>query len=99
MKNLVSIGFTCGATVLIACLDNTPESYGFHTLRNVLKITLSLAGLVASVYAFRLGGIHLGTEECCIFPKIRHISANEQSNKITFTLPTGLESFFNPMFL
>lgn len=39
-----------GATVLIACLDKTLESYGFHALGTVLKLTLPVAGLIAGVY-------------------------------------------------
>lgn len=39
-----------GATILLACLDKTLESYGFHALGNVLKIAIPIAGLIAGVY-------------------------------------------------
>ncbi|MEH7122134.1 hypothetical protein V7127_02695 [Bacillus sp. JJ1773] len=39
-----------GATIALACLDKTLESYGFHALGAVLKIALPIAGLIAGVY-------------------------------------------------
>lgn len=39
-----------GATVALACLDKTLDSYGFHTLGTALRIVLPLAALLAGVY-------------------------------------------------
>lgn len=38
------------STILLACLDKTLESYGFHALGNILRIAIPLAGLAAGVY-------------------------------------------------
>jgi DNA segregation ATPase FtsK/SpoIIIE, S-DNA-T family len=45
------------------------------------------------INAFRSGGIHLtvGEPERHIFPKIHHVSINNQSTSLTFTLPNGLD--------
>lgn len=43
------------------------------------------------VETFKSAGIHLGTEERYIFPKIRKVTTSEHSTKITFSLPTGLD--------
>lgn len=39
-----------GATIALACLDKTLDSYGYHTLGNILKIAIPLAALLAGVY-------------------------------------------------
>lgn len=39
-----------GTTIVLACLDKTLDSYGLHSLGNVLKIALPLIGLAAGVY-------------------------------------------------
>lgn len=39
-----------GATIIVAALDKTLDSYGYHTLGNILKILLPIAGFVAGVY-------------------------------------------------
>lgn len=39
-----------GATIALACLDKTLESYGFHALGAVLKIALPLIGFAAGIY-------------------------------------------------
>ncbi|MDF1507177.1 hypothetical protein PZE06_12070 [Robertmurraya sp. DFI.2.37] len=39
-----------GATVALACLDKTLDSYGFHALGTALRIALPLAALLAGVY-------------------------------------------------
>lgn len=41
---------TAGATIALACVEKTLESYGFHALSNIIKIALPLAGLIAGVY-------------------------------------------------
>ena len=38
------------ATVALAALDKTLESYGFHALSTVLKIAVPLAAMAAGVY-------------------------------------------------
>lgn len=43
--------FVAGAaTIALACLDKTLESFGYHALGNVLKIIIPIAGLIAGVY-------------------------------------------------
>ncbi len=39
-----------GATILIACLDRTLESYGVHGLGRVLRIAIPLLAMLAGVY-------------------------------------------------
>lgn len=39
-----------GATIAIACLDKTLESYGFHALGSILRIAIPLAAMLAGVY-------------------------------------------------
>lgn len=39
-----------GATLLIACLDKTLESFGFHMMGTILKIAIPLVGLAAGIY-------------------------------------------------
>lgn len=43
------------------------------------------------VKAFRLAGIHLGTPERPIYPRIRSIKIDGNITKIVFTLPAGLD--------
>lgn len=43
------------------------------------------------IEAFKVAGIHIGTAEHYIFPKIRNVTTTEHSTKITFTFPTGLD--------
>lgn len=43
--------FIAGATTIaLACLEKTLESFGYHTLGNVLKILIPIAALIAGVY-------------------------------------------------
>lgn len=39
-----------GATIALACLDRTLETYGYYALGNVLRIAIPLAALLAGVY-------------------------------------------------
>ncbi|MDQ0270705.1 hypothetical protein [Cytobacillus purgationiresistens] len=39
-----------GSTILVAAVDKTAETYGFHALGTVIRILLPLAGLAAGVY-------------------------------------------------
>ncbi|TCJ05029.1 hypothetical protein [Cytobacillus praedii] len=39
-----------GATILLACIDKTLESYGFQFLGSVLRIAIPLAAMAAGVY-------------------------------------------------
>lgn len=41
--------------------------------------------------AFKLAGVHLSTEDRYIFPKIRKVTTNDHSTKITFSFPAGLD--------
>lgn len=52
-----SILLAGGATIVLACLDKTLNSYGYHTVGNVLRILLPIAGFVAGVYFLETNAI------------------------------------------
>lgn len=45
-----SILIVAGSTVLIACLDKTLNTYGFHGLGIALKIIIPILGFMAGIY-------------------------------------------------
>lgn len=41
---------SCGVTVVVAVTDKILESYGFYFLRDILRFTVALGGLLLGVY-------------------------------------------------